>query len=230
MRSLKVFSLFLCFVGIGCRATPGPDKSVAGAILGAGWGAGAGATIGNQLNDRGPGAAIGAGFGAANGLMTGIALDVAEGTELQSQRELDALKVQVAANDRHLLEVQDRLDAHGGPSRLSGQTVQIFFDPDRASLRLGSATQLERFAEALRLNPFLRKVEVRGHSDDTGDSARNLRLSEARAKTIETFLITHGVPRDRIETTSYGSSQPLVSNCSPAGKQLNRRAEILVIR
>jgi len=59
-KALVAF-FFILICSVACHPTPGPDKSLAGAILGAGWGAGAGAVVGNQVGNLGPGAGIGAG-------------------------------------------------------------------------------------------------------------------------------------------------------------------------
>ena len=106
-----LLSLLITLFSVSCSPVNGPDKTVAGAVLGAGWGAGAGAVIGNQINDVGAGAAVGAGFGFTSGLLEGAGLDLAEETELQQNRDMDALEVQVQANERHLMRLQHRLDA-----------------------------------------------------------------------------------------------------------------------
>jgi len=213
-----------------CAPVPGPDKSISGAILGAAWGAGAGAVIGNQLNDTGPGAALGSAFGAGSGLLSGIALDVEEGHELEEHRQLDALKVQTGANERGLAMLQNTLDRQGSMVKPAGETLQVFFDPDRASLRIGSARRLERFAQSIKELRALSRVEVHGHSDDTGDAERNKRLSAARAQTVQTFLVTQGISTHVIRIVAHGSSEPLATNLTPEGKQLNRRAEVVVYR
>lgn len=215
---------------LSCSPVSGPDKSVAGAVLGASWGAGAGAVIGNQMNDTGPGAMLGAALGAGSGLAQGIALDVAEGAELQQQREIDALKVQVASNDRSLMKLQDSFERRGAMVRPTASNFAIFFDSNRASLRLGSATQLERLAEAIKGDPTIKEIEVHGHSDDVGDTDTNNRLSEARARTIKTFLSEHGISVSQITTVAHGATQPLTSNATEVGKQRNRRAEVVILR
>lgn len=212
----------------GCHPTPGPDKAVAGAMLGAGWGAGAGAVIGNQTDRVGPGAAIGAGFGAVSGLITGIGLDNAEGHELEQQRDLDALKVQVAANHRHLLLLQKSLDDRTRRINSSSVADEIYFDAGRASIRLGTAAQLERIAQSILRNPFVSVVELHGHADDSGASEANKQLSEARARTVATFLSTHGVALDQIRIFAHGSASPIVGNESEPGRQFNRRVEVIL--
>lgn len=215
---------------VACSPVPGPDKTAAGIILGAGWGAGAGAVIGNQVDHSGPGIAIGAGFGAANGMLTGIGLDLAEGTELEQQRELDALRVQVASNQRMLMQLQDSLDNRDRKLAQNGAVAQIFFDAQRASLRAGTAAQLERLANAIKLNPSVSAIELHGHTDAVGTLDENMKLSEARARTVATFLSMHGVSIDSMHVIPHGAERPLASNETETGKQLNRRVEIVLLK
>lgn len=222
---LSIAGLMMC---CACSPTPGPDKSVAGAILGAGWGAGAGAVIGNQVGSPGPGTAIGAGFGAVSGVMTGIGFDKAEGTELEQQRQLDALKVQVATNRRALETLQYQLDERTSRINAAAFSEQVFFDPSRASLRLGSAAKLERLAQSMKQNPYVSRVELHGHADDAGTFEKNQQLSEARARTVATFLSQHGISIDQMKLVPHGAEQPLATNDSEPGRQLNRRVEVVM--
>ena len=224
-------ALIAFFIGlVGCHPTPGPDKSAIGAVLGAGWGAGAGAVIGNQVGAAGPGAAIGAGFGAVSGLLTGIGLDVSEGTELAMQRELDALKVQVAANQRSLMSLQYSLDDRERRLSKSSFSGTVFFDDNRASLRSGSVAQLQRLANVVKQNPYIGAIELHGHSDDTGSRERNDRLSEARARSVASFLGQHGISLNNVSIFSHGARRPLASNENESGRQLNRRVEVVLLR
>jgi len=227
---IKLTALTLTLVTLlsACHPTPGPDKAVVGALLGAGWGAGAGAVIGNQVDASGSGAAIGSGFGFVSGLIHGAGLDVAEGTELQQQREIDALRVRVAANQRSLMFLQKELDKRDQKLYRSATGSQVFFDKNRASLRSGTAGQLQRLAEQIKFNPYVGAITVHGHSDDTGDVQKNLRLSEARARTVVAFLANHGIPLDTIQVEAHGSKRPLATNATESGAQLNRRVEVVL--
>ncbi len=231
MYKVSLFSLALVFLfATGCHPTPGPDKSLVGGVLGAGWGAGAGAVIGHQTGAAGPGAAIGSGIGFASGLVQGIGLDISEGTELEQERELDALRVRVATNERALIGIQRELDNRDRKLKLTGASSgnAIFFDSGRASLRSGSVAHLQRLADSIKLNPYVGSVRIFGHADDAGSKEMNQRLSEARALTVSTFLASYGVPADRIQTVGLGASRPVTSNRTGAGRQLNRRAEIVL--
>ena len=224
--SFLLFCSSLFFVS--CRAMPGPDKSLAGMVLGAAWGAGAGAVVGHQTGNMGPGALVGSGFGAASGLMSGIGLDVAEGVELRRQRELDGLKIQVAANRRSLESIQDTLDARTRRLSMGRTTSRVFFDKDLASLRAGAVAQLQRLAQEIKANPYVGTVEIHGHSDDTGATEKNYRLSEARARTVASFLGHQGISMDAVRVLSHGATRPLATNETEAGRQLNRRVELVL--
>jgi outer membrane protein OmpA-like peptidoglycan-associated protein len=229
--ALKSIALGLSLSMSACYPTPGPDKSASGLAIGALLGAGSGAVIGHQVNALGPGAAIGAGFGAVSGLITGLGFDIAEGTELAMQRDLNALKVQVATNGRALQMLQMALDERElRLSATSPSTETIFFDEGRASLRLGTVAQLQRFANNIKINPFVGTIEVHGHSEETGDIEKNIKLSEARARTIATFLGNQGISLDQIQIFHHGSAQPLASNQASIGKLLNGRAEVVLLK
>lgn len=72
-------------------------------------------------------------------------------------------------------------------------------------------------------------IVVAGHTDSTGSDALNQRLSEDRAQSVSTYLNTAGVITDRIEVIGFGETQPVASNDTPAGKELNRRVEITLL-
>lgn len=226
MKKIALYTVTL-FVA-ACHPTPGPDKTVAGSILGAGWGAGAGAIIGNQVNDMSQGAAIGAGFGFASGLVTGIQLDAAEVTEIEQQQEIDALRLQVASNQRSLLTIQSELDDRSRKLSVAAQGSKVFFDPDTAEIRPGVSKELVRLASSLKSNPYLGRVEVHGYTDDMGDGELNQKMSETRAKSVATFLINQGVSMDKVKVVAHGATNPAATNSTDIGRQLNRRVEITV--
>jgi outer membrane protein OmpA-like peptidoglycan-associated protein len=228
--NMKFIPLLLSLVFPACAPVAGPDKSVAGAILGAGWGAGAGAVVGNQINSTGPGALVGAGLGAGQGLLTGIGFDVAEGGQLQTARDIEALEIEVSQNERRLKRIQDRLDNEGKKRELFPLNYTIFFDSSRASLRMGSALELERLANSIKLDHRVKEIQLNGHSDDLGNKEENRRLSELRAKTIKTFLLAHGVSSDIVKVVPYGAEQPIASNTNKVGQMLNRRVEIVLLK
>lgn len=227
---MKKILFFIQFLFLGCGATPGPDKTLSGAILGAGWGAGAGAVVGNQVNSSGPGIAVGAGLGAAEGMLSGAGLDLEESSQLQARREIRALRTHVKMNEEQLSDLRDELNSRGRMLAATPSGTTIFFDPKLASVRTGSAEELEHLADSIKLDYQIREIQIIGHSDDSGSKEQNESLSVARAKTVQNILVAQGVSADRISVKGVSSSEPIATNQSEVGRQLNRRVEIVLIR
>jgi len=206
----------------------GPDKTVAGALLGAGWGAGAGAVVGNQVSSPGKGTAVGSGFGAAAGLLMGLGYDLEEGVQLEQNRQLASLQVQAATNHNSLLKLQSRLDSSLCSNPVGG-VYTVFFDEDQTNLRLGAFTGLEAVTEALKKSPRYSRVLVTGHTDDTGRPDYNDRLADGRAKSVAAYLAARGLALDQIKIESYSAKRPVATNRTAAGRQLNRRVEVSLI-
>lgn len=208
---------------------PGPDKTIAGTVLGASWGAGAGAVVGNQVDSTGKGIAVGAGFGAVAGLLAGGGFDLGEGALLKQDRELAALKIRNVGTQLELERIQGDLDKAALTDASMG-VYQVFFDEDATSLRAGAVANLEVLAEAIKTNPHVVTVNVVGHTDDTGVADYNDRLALARANSVSAYLGARGISTDHIKTSGQGASQPIASNATQAGRQLNRRVDVFVSR
>ncbi len=107
---------------------------------------------------------------------------------------------------------------------------KIYFDFDKASIKEVSYPILDAVAEALLANPHLQRVQVEGHTDNEGTEEYNVSLSEARAKSVADYLVSKGVPQERLTYKGYGFSRPKASNTSEEGKAINRRVEFTIIR
>ena len=103
----------------------------------------------------------------------------------------------------------------------------VLFDTNQAQLKAGGLRNVQRLADFLKQYPQ-RKVVIEGFTDSTGNPSRNLELSENRANSVRTALLNMGIANDRIATRGYGESYPVAGNESVAGRQLNRRVEIVV--
>lgn len=77
-------------------------------------------------------------------------------------------------------------------------------------------------------NPTI-KVEISGHTDNTGKEPENLKLSNARAKAVVDFLISKNIAASRLTYKGYGSSKPIADNKTETGKAMNRRTECKII-
>ena len=70
------------------------------------------------------------------------------------------------------------------------------------------------------------KLEIQGHTDNTGSRDYNLKLSEKRAETVKSFLVLYGIDSSRMTTKGYGPDQPVSSNDTEEGRAQNRRVEL----
>jgi outer membrane protein OmpA-like peptidoglycan-associated protein/tetratricopeptide (TPR) repeat protein len=102
----------------------------------------------------------------------------------------------------------------------------IFFDVGKAELKNESISEVEKIHELLVSNPDL-KVQINGHTDNTGNAATNKSLSLRRATSVVEYLVSHGIAASRLSAKGFGSDRPIVSNDDEqSGRELNRRTEI----
>lgn len=80
----------------------------------------------------------------------------------------------------------------------------------------------------MNLNPKL-KVEIAGHTDNVGDDAHNMKLSQHRANAVRDYVFSKGISHDRVISKGYGETNPTSSNATEEGRKLNRRIEVKVI-
>jgi OOP family OmpA-OmpF porin len=103
----------------------------------------------------------------------------------------------------------------------------VFFDTDRASIKLVSYKLLDEVAQALLDHPTLH-VEVQGHTDSQGDDDYNLKLSQRRAAAVRDYLIGRKVDPDRMVAKGYGENVPIADNRTADGRAANRRVEFVI--
>lgn len=104
----------------------------------------------------------------------------------------------------------------------------IFFDVGKATLRSESNAELDRLVKLLKDVPSL-KVEISGHTDNTGSASLNEKLSQDRAEAVVNYLKGKGIKASRLKAKGYGSSRPVASNNTSEGRQENRRTEFEII-
>ena len=104
----------------------------------------------------------------------------------------------------------------------------INFESGKTLLNVLSSNDLERLVLFLRDNPSL-KLEIQGHTDNSGTVTGNNKLSQARANSIVAFLIGKGIDKNRLIAKGFGSSVPIASNDTPEGKAQNRRVEMKLV-
>ena len=104
---------------------------------------------------------------------------------------------------------------------------EVFFDLDKSEIREADRAILSKNAETLKKFDFLR-VTVEGHCDERGSVDYNLALGERRARAAFDYLVSLGVPEDRLRTVSYGKEVPTCSASTEECWQANRRAKFTV--
>jgi peptidoglycan-associated lipoprotein len=109
----------------------------------------------------------------------------------------------------------------------SGLLGEIYFEFDKAEIRDADRDTLTKNAAALKRFDFLR-VTVEGHCDERGTVEYNLALGERRARAAYDYLVSLGVPADRLKTVSYGKEVPVCTASSEDCWQKNRRAHFTV--
>ena len=106
--------------------------------------------------------------------------------------------------------------------------ADVLFDFDKADIRSDAATALAQLATVIRAYPTGR-VELEGHTDSKGDDAYNQRLSLRRADSVKRWLAEReGIAAERFTTRGAGESRPVASNDDDAGRQKNRRVEVVI--
>ena len=123
-----------------------------------------------------------------------------------------------------------RLDVELEPIRVGVKLdlYNIFFDIGKADIRPESKPELDRILNFLRKNPKLR-VQINGHTDNTGAPQTKMQLSLMRANAIRNYLIAAGIAPNRLSTRGFGMTKPVASNDDDIGRQLNRRVEFEVL-
>lgn len=135
---------------------------------------------------------------------------------------------QARAEARRLEQELSELQARRTDRGLVLTLGDVLFDTGSAELKVGALRSLENLVAFLRENPN-RNVLVEGHTDSVGNDAYNQRLSQQRAESVKMALIHRGISPGRIIATGYGEAYPVASNSTEAGKQRNRRVEIIIL-
>jgi len=188
----------------GCASMNQKER---GAVIGAGAGAAIGGVIGNQTGSTARGAIIGAVVGGAAGAIIGHQMD-------QQAKELDQ-SIPGAKVERVGEGIEVTFD--------SG----LLFDFDSDKIRPDAAKNFQELANSLKKFGDSNLLIV-GHTDSQGEDAYNMNLSQRRANSASAYLQSLGVPASRISTAGRGEAEPVATNDTDAGRQLNRRVEVAI--
>ncbi len=215
-RSKRIFigTTIASLVMLGaCTTNPETGKKrISKAAIGGVLGAGAGYLLGDVVGGRRDRTEkiLGAGIGAIAGAGAGVYMDNQEkklrektaGTGIEVQRKGDEIKLVM-------------------PSGITFDTNSATIKPEFRSTLDQVASTLGEYEKTM--------VDVYGHTDSTGGDGINIPLSNSRAESVAAYLASRGINRARLGTQGFGSSQPVASNSTYAGKSANRRVEIKLL-
>lgn len=139
----------------------------------------------------------------------------------QAETDKAALRTKLAEQLNSILQTRD--SARGLIVNMS----DVLFDTGRYSLKPGAREKLAKVAGILLSYPGL-NIEVGGYTDNVGSDAMNQTLSENRAGSVRDYLVQQGVASNSVSVRGFGNSLPVSSNDNSAGRQQNRRVELLV--
>ena len=203
----RALSGLIALAALGTSACASMNNKERGAVIGAGAGAAVGGVIGNNTGSTARGAIIGAVVGGAAGAIIGHQMD-------QQAKELDQ-SIPGAKIERVGEGIEVTFD--------SG----LLFDFDSDRIKPEAAKNLQELANSL--NKFGNSnLLIVGHTDSQGEDAYNMSLSQRRANAASAYLQSQGVPSARISTSGRGESEPVATNDTDAGRQLNRRVEVAI--
>ena len=206
MNTAKGMTLAMCMLAmVSCKTKQGT-----GTIIGSISGTALGGIVGKIAGNTAVGAAIGGVVGAGAGALIGRHMDkVAE-----QARQVENAKVEEVTDKNGFKAVKVTFD--------SG----ILFATNKADLNAASMNDLSKFSSVLKNNADCH-VDVYGHTDSTGNDGINIPLSYKRAQSVQTYLLSCGVPASQFQKVEgKGSSAPVADNATADGRKLNRRVEV----
>jgi outer membrane protein OmpA-like peptidoglycan-associated protein len=157
----------------------------------------------------------------------------ARAVEAQTVAEQEAKRRAAAEAEKHALrekllqQFNLILETRDSARGLIVSLGDVLFDVDKYTLRPEARERLAKLSGIVLGNPGL-KLEVEGHTDSTGSDDYNQKLSENRAGAVRDYLVAQNVPADSVTARGYGKTRPVAPNDTAAGRQKNRRVEIVV--
>ncbi len=143
----------------------------------------------------------------------------------RARKEAEAALARASKAEQALADLQGKQTDRGLVLTLGGD---VLFNVNESVVSPGARNTLDRIADFLRENPD-RNVSVEGHTDSSGSDTYNLALSQRRADAVGNYLISRGIAGTRVAARGFGESVPVASNDNAAGRQQNRRVEVVIL-
>jgi outer membrane protein OmpA-like peptidoglycan-associated protein len=159
----------------------------------------------------------------------------AEAARVAAEASLRNAEAEAANAEREKAELRDRLRQQLNVILETRETARglivnlsdVLFDTAQATLKPGAREKLARVSGILVTHPDL-KLEIEGHTDSVGSDSYNQGLSERRAESVRAYLVAQRIAAQTITTAGFGESKPVATNATAAGRQQNRRVELVV--
>jgi outer membrane protein OmpA-like peptidoglycan-associated protein len=151
------------------------------------------------------------------------AADMARTDAEIARADADVARLQMESLRLQLAELEARQTERGLVVTLG----DVLFEVDRADLKPGATRSLDELVQVMRENPGA-IIAIEGHTDSTGSREHNLSLSQRRAESVRNWLVGQGVEGSRITAQGMGPDYPVASNGDAAGRQQNRRVELVI--
>jgi outer membrane protein OmpA-like peptidoglycan-associated protein len=145
-------------------------------------------------------------------------------------READAAHLAAASSEQQAAELQRQIDALQAKPTDRGLVLtlgDVLFETGRANLKAGATSNLNKLVAFLNEHPD-RTVAIEGYTDSVGSEDYNQGLSERRADSVKSYLAGQGISSIRLSASGKGESDPVAGNDSAAGRQQNRRVEVII--
>ena len=223
MRKTKFMAILLC-VTMVLSSCGSMNNTTKGGLLGGGGGAALGAVVGGLIG-KGKGAAIGAGIGAAVGAGAGVLIGKKMDKAAAEAAAIEGAQVEQVTDNNGLQAVKVTFD--------SG----ILFGTGAATLSTDAKASLSKFANNVLKQNANMDVNIYGYTDNQGwknstpeqSKQKNINLSQERAQSVSTYLLSCGVTGNQIKSVEgLGEENPVADNSTAAGRQENRRVEVFM--
>ncbi len=113
-----------------------------------------------------------------------------------------------------------------------GQSIRLnhlIFDAGKDVIKPASFNELDGLVAMMKVNPKM-EIQLEGHTDNVGNAALNLELSEKRVTAVKKYLASNGISKSRIQTKAFGGTKPIAKGNSEDARALNRRVEMRVLK
>lgn len=213
MKKITIFSLvcFLVFATLftSCSSVQNANNTQKGTGIGAAAGALIGGIIGNN-----------SGIGTAGGALIGAAIGGGTGALIGNKMDKQAREISQALPGADVQRVGEGI-------RLTLKEDAVRFDTNKATLTTQAKVNLDKLLPVF--NEYAdTNIDIYGYTDSTGTPELNLALSQKRAESVKSYLISKGLVASRFKTSGLGIAEPIATNETPEGRSQNRRVEFAI--